>query len=83
MQEKILVINHLKLKIIMEVEIIKGHCRTNLDDYSMTVTEFFRVPNIGERVACRKKGYETTLRVCQITHDCKNGKPYIIVELHN
>jgi len=65
------------------MEIIKGHCTTNLDDYIMTVKEFYRVPNIGERIACLRKRSNTTLKVCQITHDFKDGKPYIIVELHN
>lgn len=64
------------------METIKGHCFTNLDDYRMTVTEFYRVPNIGERVACLYKGLDSDLKVCQITHNFKNGEPYIIVELH-
>lgn len=68
----------------MEKEnIIKGHCFTNLDDYRMTVNEFYRVPNIGEKVACIYKTYDTTLKVHQIIHDFKNNNPYIIVELHN
>ncbi len=62
---------------------IKGHCFTNLDDYKINIREFYRVPNIGERVACIRNGYETSLKVCQITHDFKDGMPYIIVELHN
>ena len=65
------------------METIKGHCTTNLDDYTITVKEFYRVPNIGERVACMRKNYPSSLKVCQITHDVKDGKPYIIVELHN
>lgn len=66
-----------------QMETIKGHCTTNLDDYRMTVTEFYRVPNVGECVACIRKGYKATLKVCQITHDFVDGEPYIIVELHN
>lgn len=62
--------------------IIKGHCKTNLDDYKMKVISFYRVPNIGERVSCLYKGHESDLKVCQITHDFRNGEPYIIVELH-
>lgn len=65
------------------METIKGRCRTNLDDHTMTVTEFYRIPMIGERVTCLYKGRETTLKVCDITHDIKFHKPYIIVELHN
>ena len=65
------------------METIKGHCTTNLDDYRMTVTEFWRVPNIGEKVCCERKGYKSSLRVVQITHDMRDGIPYIIVELHN
>jgi hypothetical protein len=64
------------------MEIIKGHCVTNLDDYILTVTAFYRVPNVGEKVACKRKGYNTTLTVCQIIHDIKEDKPYIIVELN-
>lgn len=64
------------------MEIIKGHCKTNLDDYRMTVKGFYRVPNIGERVACIYKGYDSDLKVCQITHDFRDGEPYIIVDLH-
>ena len=65
--------------------IIKGHCRTNLDNYTMKVTQFYRIPNIGERIACFYTGREATLKVVQITHDFdfKNNEPYIIVELHN
>ena len=62
---------------------IKGHCTTNLDDYRMVVDKFYRVPNIGERVACLHKGYDSSLKVCQITHDFRDGEPYVIVELHN
>ena len=62
---------------------IKGHCKTNLDNYTMKVTDFYRTPNIGERIVCFYKGCETTLKVCNITHDFKYNKPYIIVELYN
>lgn len=61
---------------------IKGYCKTNLDGYTMKVFEFYKVPEIGERVACYRFGYEAVLKVCQITHDIKDGDPYIIVELH-
>lgn len=64
------------------METIKGRCKTNLDGYTMTVTEFYRVPMTGERVTCLYNGRETTLKVCDITHDFKFGKPFIIVELH-
>jgi len=65
------------------METIKGHCTTNLDNYQMIVIEFARVPNIGERVAVLFKGQNRVLNVIQITHDIqKDGKPYIIVELH-
>ena len=47
----------------------------------MTVKEFARVPNVGERVACLRNGQSASLKVHQITHDFKDGKPYIIVEL--
>ena len=66
------------------MENIKGHCRTNIDDYDTSdVKEFARVPNIGERVYCTYKGSSTSLKVVQITHDYKNNAPYIVVELHN
>lgn len=67
------------------MEFIRGYCKTNLDDYTMTVEKFCGVPNIGDRVSCLKKGVSTSLRVCQITHcyDCARYEPYIIVELHN
>lgn len=65
------------------METIKGHCQTNLDDYTMSVYEFYRVPNIAERVTCLRKGNKSSLKVCQITHDFRDGKPYIIVELHH
>lgn len=66
------------------METIKGHCFTNLDDYDVShVKEFARVPNVGERVRVSYKGANTsTLKVCQITHDYRNDKPYIVVELH-
>jgi hypothetical protein len=65
------------------METIKGHCKTNLDDYLMKVKEFARVPNIGERVAVTYRGNDTSLKICQITHDLRDGEPYLIVELHN
>ena len=65
-----------------KMEYINGHCKTNLDDYEVFVKKFYRVPNIGERVACRYKGYSTDLKVCQITHTVYDNEPYIIVELH-
>ncbi len=65
------------------METIKGRCFTTLDDYEMKVTEFYRVPNIGERVMCLKRGYDSSLKVNKIIHDIKDGKPFIIVELHN
>jgi hypothetical protein len=62
---------------------IKGQCHTNLDDYDClsSPTVFARVPNVGERVACRYKGNVSSLKICQITHDVKDNKPFIIVEL--
>ena len=62
---------------------IKGHCTTNLDNYRMSVTKFYRVPNKGEQISCFRGGRDATLKVCQITHSMKDGEPYIIVELHN
>jgi len=59
---------------------IKGHCETNLDGYVMKVKEFYKVPDIGERVVVYFNNI-TTLKVCQITHDFRDGEPYIIVEL--
>lgn len=65
------------------METIKGHCTTNLDDYDCSkVREFYRVPNKDERISVTRKGYDSTLRVCQITHSVRDNKPYIIVELH-
>jgi hypothetical protein len=64
-------------------EIIKGQCRTNLDNYECPVHEFYRVPNIGERVMVKYKGNTSSLKVVQITHDMRNNEPYIHVELHN
>lgn len=63
------------------IDIIKGECRTNLDDYSCPVTGFARVPNIGESVVCFYRGCVAILEVVQITHDFKNGEPFILVEL--
>lgn len=63
------------------MDYIKGHCRTNLDDYQTFVYQFYRVPNVGEKVACMLKGYETSLKVCQVIHTLDKGEPYIIVEL--
>lgn len=66
----------------MRNKLVRGRCSTNLDDYHSDVTEFYRVPNIGERVAATYKGNESSLKVCQITHAAKDGEPFIIVELH-
>lgn len=64
--------------------LIKGHCFTNLDNYTTSnIKGFYRVPNVGERVSCEYKGSKTSLEVVQITHDFRNGQPYIVVELHN
>lgn len=69
------------------MDTVKGQCFTKLTNYEMTINEFYRVPLIGELVACErngdKMGQKTQLRVCNITHTSKNGKPYIIVELHH
>lgn len=63
---------------------IKGKCKTNLDNYDTSIIkQFYRVPNIGERVSVLYKGNITSLKVVQITHDIKDGDPFIIVELHN
>ena len=71
---------------------IQGHCRTNLDDYVMTVNIFASVPIKGDYVTCIKDGKETWLKVCSITHSShfftdgygtKHHAPYIIVELNN
>lgn len=65
------------------MNIVRGHCTTNLDDYEMTITQFHKVPDKGDRVTCLKNGYESTLRVHSITHTMRHNIPYIIVELHN
>lgn len=76
---------------------IKGHCKTNLDDYDCSqVKVFAKVPNKGDRIKVTKRGEgETTLKVCGITHSVikveksqsiittEEFEPYIIVELHN
>lgn len=65
------------------MEMIKGHCTTNLDDYDVSkVNEFARVPNKEERVSCTYKGNSTSLKIVQITHTIKDNKPYVIIELH-
>jgi hypothetical protein len=64
------------------MEKIKGRCFTNLDNYECPVREFYRVPNIGERVMCLYKGNTTSLKVVQITHDVRNNEPFIAVQLH-
>ncbi len=69
---------------------IEGYCTTNLDDYDVScVKAFGSVPNIGEKVYCKYKGKESTLKVVQITHCMKTEGyaimsyvPYIIVELN-
>jgi len=78
------------------METIKGRCKTNLDDYNVSlVTEFARCPNTGERVAVLYKGEPNSLKIVQIVHSgqivhtqighshSKQFVPYIIVELHN
>jgi len=62
---------------------IKGRCKTNLDNHQMIVTVFGEIPKIGDRVVCKKKGEETTLKVVSITHSQILNEPFIIVELHN
>lgn len=75
---------------------IKGHCKTNLDDYDCSKVKIFAsVPNIGDRVEVLRKGNDSTLKVCGITHSVikidksrnlittEEFEPYIIVELHN
>ena len=68
---------------------IKGKCKTALDDYDVSnVTLFASVPNKGDNVAVNYKGKNTTLKVVAITHDLMNNTdgtrtPFIIVELHN
>jgi hypothetical protein len=48
---------------------IKGKCKTNLDDYDVSkVKVFAKVPEIGERIACEYRGEKSTLKVVQITH---------------
>lgn len=64
------------------VNIINGRCQTNLDDYQMTVDKFYSVPNIGDRVTCLRKGSKSSLKVCGITHDIRDGEPFIVVELN-
>jgi hypothetical protein len=63
---------------------VKGHCRTNLDDYDVgLVHEFYRVPLVGERVRVSLNNQRDTLKVVGVTHDIYNEEPYIIVELNN
>ena len=62
---------------------IQGVCRTNLDDYNVDEVKLFAsVPLKGEKVQCRYKGEVTSLKVVEITHSLKEGKPFIIVELN-
>jgi len=64
---------------------IQAVCRTNLDGYDCTrVTRFAALPREGDKVAVWKRGVNTTLRVCSVTHTQKQeDTPIIIVELHN
>jgi len=65
---------------------IKGYCKTNLDDYDCSsVTQFVAVPRIGEYVVVTYKGKPSKLRVVNITHLYSNmfDGPMIEVELHN
>ena len=63
---------------------IKGHCKTTLDNYDVSlVNKFVAIPNKGDNIVCKYKGTDTTLRVYQITHDFRENEPYIIIELHN
>ena len=65
------------------METIKRRCFTNLDDWDTSkVTEFARVPNVGERVSAIYNGKESSLKVVQITHDFKDNKPFLRIELH-
>ena len=62
---------------------IKGHCKTNLDDHTCGVVKgFAEIPRIGDFVTCNYKGYSSSLKVVGITHDWIEGGPYIIVELN-
>ncbi len=74
-----------------EREGIQGICRTNLDDYEMTVSIFAEIPKIGDYVICTKKGNHAILKVVSITHtskynidgyNIKHEYPFIIVELN-
>lgn len=69
------------ISVIMET--FKGACFTNLDDYNCPVKEFARVPNIGERVMVIYKGRESSLAIVQITHQLRDEKPFLRIELHN
>ena len=71
---------------------IKGFCRTNLDDYRKEIwpTSFVAVPREGDWVEAQSGAI---LKVCKVTHKTnqdKNlrqaalsiGEPYIEIELH-
>ena len=63
---------------------IKGYCRTNLDDYKMDdwPEVFVEVPRIGEYVRAKDDMYKE-LKVVQITHTVNDdNEPIIIVELN-
>ena len=63
---------------------IKGYCRTNLDDYKMDdwPEVFVEVPRIGEYVRAKEDMYKE-LKVVQITHTVNDdNEPIIIVELN-
>jgi len=61
---------------------IKASCRTNLDGFDCSnVTAFVAVPNKEDMVEVKYRGQPAILKVCSITHHCKEGVPYMSVEL--
>ena len=73
---------------------IRGYCRTNLDDYGREEwpNVFVAIPNIGDRVESKNGKW---LYVCGVVHkkkwadkdhwgsELQDNEPYIEVELHN
>jgi len=65
---------------------LKGFCKSNIDNTDCYVTVFETIPREGESVAVRIDGQETTLNVVKVTHKQFefNGKkePLILIELN-
>lgn len=64
-------------------DIINGCCHTNRDNFDVSMVKgFARVPNIGEKIACKYNGKDASLKVVQITHDVADGEPFLVIELN-